>query len=139
MGKYQKINFEGMDNANILEVENENVVESVSEVNIENIEESNVNHMTFTEKEKKAIAERTMAMSEDELVIALKCIKSDLLWNELRRRNSKMQEKIETVNEILGVSVSDVNPINESAWNGMVKRFSDVEERFTKITKGFGA
>ena len=142
MAKYKKINFDEVDDTNILEIRNDvSLNENISEEHEEDVNDLSEHHkgqnQILTEKERKSIAERTSAMSEDELIVVLKCIKSDLLWNELKRRYVKMNGKIVDTESILGVYISEVNPINDVAWDGMIKRYSDVEDKFTRITKGF--
>ena len=106
MAKYKKINFDEVDDTNILEIRNDvSLNENISEEHEEDVNDLNEHHKVqnqiLTEKERKSIAERTSAMSEDELIVVLKCIKSDLLWNELKRRYVKMNGKIVDTESIL--------------------------------------
>lgn len=132
--KYEKINFD--------EVENETVEESVEEVvtteDVEVLEESNKKVNTLTSKDKAKLKETMKAMTDEEQIVSLKVVSSEKLWNELRRRNAMMQDKIENFNNIMGVSLNTINPIPEYSWIGMVDRYSDVEVRFNEIMKVMG-
>ena len=124
---YEKINF------------NDVIVEETKDIHDEDTSvEIETTKKEFSLEEKNKLKETIKAMSDDEQLIGLKVISSDKLWSELRRRNVAMQSKIDNFNNILGVSVSTINPIPESSWDGMTDRYADIERRFNEIAKLMG-
>lgn len=134
--KYEKINFDDVEVYNA----------SASDIETDVDYESNDNASDLKEEFKPVITEREIgrikntiaSMTDDEKDIVLSTIPSEKLWSELRRRNVNWQSKIDTFNEIMGVSISTVNPIPESSWIGMVDRYSDIEVRFNEIARVMG-
>lgn len=134
--KYEKINFDDVEVYNA----------SANDIETDVDYESNDNEFDLKEEFKPVMTEREIgrikntitSMTEDEKDIVLSTIPSEKLWSELRRRNVNWQSKIDTFNEIMGVSISTVNPIPESSWIGMVDRYSDIEVRFNEIARVMG-
>jgi hypothetical protein len=134
--KYEKINFDDVEVYNA----------SANDIEADVDYESNDNESDLKEEFKPVMTEREIgrikntitSMTEDEKDIVLSTIPSEKLWSELRRRNVNWQSKIDTFNEIMGVSISTVNPIPESSWIGMVDRYSDIEVRFNEIARVMG-
>ena len=130
--KYEKINFEEIE-VNLKEdvTVEETVLDEEKRV-VETVRE-------LSEKETTKVQDSMKAMTDEEQIVGLKVISSEKLWAELRRRNSMMQDKIESFNNIMGVSLNTINPIPEASWIGMVDRYIDVEVRFNEIVKLMGA
>lgn len=134
--KYEKINFDDVEVYNA----------SANDIETDVDYESNDNESDLKEEFKPVITEREIgrikntitSMSDEEKDIVLSTIPSEKLWSELRRRNVNWQSKIDTFNEIMGVSISTVNPIPEASWIGMVDRYSDIEVRFNEIARVMG-
>ena len=129
--KYEKINFEEIE-VNVKEdvTVEETVLDEEKRV-VETVRE-------LSEKETTKVQDSMKAMTDEEQIVGLKVISSEKLWAELRRRNAMMQDKIESFNNIMGVSLNTINPIPEVSWIGMVDRYTDVEVRFNEITKVIG-
>lgn len=49
-----------------------------------------------------------------------------------------MVQKINEIEDILGISVDNINPITVKAWEDIKNRYDDLEDKFKKIMKGFG-
>ena len=129
--KYEKINFEEIE-ANKGEdvIVEETVLDEEKRV-VETVRE-------LSEKETTKVQDSMKAMTDEEQIVGLKVISSEKLWVELRRRNAMYQDKIESFNSIMGVSLNTINPIPEASWIGMVDRYTDIEVRFNEITKVIG-
>ena len=143
MSSYRRINFDEVEayKANVYgyeptehdEIETEDKLEEVCEKTMPEVEE-----FKLTEREIEKIKSTVTSMGNEEVDIVLSTISSEKLWNELRRRNALYQNKIETFNEIMGVSLNTINPINDASWIGMVDRYTDVEVRFNEIARVMG-
>lgn len=90
------------------------------------------------ELEKKEFKETIKALTEEESIEAIKVMSSENLWQELIRRNTSMVQKINEIEDILGISVDNINPITVKAWEDIKNRYDDLEDKFKKIMKGFG-
>ena len=134
--KYEKINFDDVEVYNVSANDIETDVDYESNDNESDLKEEF--KPVMTEREIGRIKNTITSMTEDEKDIVLSTIPSEKLWSELRRRNVNWQSKIDTFNEIMGVSISTVNPIPESSWIGMVDRYSDIEVRFNEIARVMG-
>lgn len=134
--KYEKINFDDVEVYNASANDIETDVDYESNDNESDLKEEF--KPVMTEREIGRIKNTITSMTEDEKDIVLSTIPSEKLWSELRRRNVNWQSKIDTFNEIMGVSISTVNPIPESSWIGMVDRYSDIEVRFNEIARVMG-
>lgn len=141
MSKYEKIKFDDVEvfkgNKMMLDTETEPEQQALTE---ESFEEKEVEEFkpVMTEREVDKIKSTFTSMTEDEKQIVLSTVPSEKLWEELRRRNALYQNKIETFNEIMGVSLNTINPINDASWIGIVDRYTDVEVRFNEIARVMG-
>lgn len=90
------------------------------------------------ELEKKEFKETIKALTDEESIEAIKVMSSENLWQELIRRNTTMVQKINEIEDILGISVDNINPITVKAWEDIKNRYDDLEDKFKKIMKGFG-
>lgn len=90
------------------------------------------------ELEKKEFKETIKALTEEESIEAIKVMSSENLWQELIRRNTSMVQKINEIEDILGISVDNINPITVKAWEDIKTRYDDLEDKFKRIMKGFG-
>ena len=146
MSSYRRINFDEVEayKANVddgykptehNEIETEDKLEEVCEKTMPEVEEFKP---VMTDREIDKIKSTFTSMTEDEKQIVLSTVPSEKLWEELRRRNTLYQNKIETFNEIMGVSLNTINPINDASWIGIVDRYTDVEVRFNEIARVMG-
>jgi hypothetical protein len=92
----------------------------------------------MNELEKKEFKDIVKAFGEEEILEAVRLIPGDYLWNELIRRNTKMLKGVNYIEEILGTTVDNLQPIPIVAWEDMKRRYDDLENKFAKIRKGFG-
>ena len=93
----------------------------------------------MNELEKNLFKDSVKAYTEEEKLEAIKLIPSDYLWDELINRNTKMLQRINFVEETLGVSLDNIHPIPAMAWDDIRYRYTDTEDKFKKVMKGFGA
>lgn len=90
------------------------------------------------ELEKNEFKETIKALTDEESIEAIKVMSSENLWQELIRRNTSMVQKINEIEDILGISVDNINPITVKAWEDIKARYDDLEDKFKRIMKGFG-
>lgn len=83
--------------------------------------------------EKKELRTITKALSEEEMVEAIKDFPDDYLWEELIRRNTIMLQRINKVEEILGVTVDSIKVIPIVAWEDIRNRYNDLGSRYMEI------
>ncbi len=88
--------------------------------------------------EKEQLIDITKAYKDVELHVIIKAIPDDYLWDELMRRDSLMLQKINYIEEVLGVSFDNIHPIPLKAWEDIRSRYDDLKTKFGKIRKGFG-
>lgn len=84
-----------------------------------------------------AIKDTVKALDQEEVLEAIKVVSDDILWDELMRRDNECLEKINYIEEILGISLDNLHPIPVSAWEDMRARYNDLRDKFSKIRKGF--
>ena len=89
--------------------------------------------------EKDQLRDITKAYKDAELHVIIKAIPDEYLWDELMRRDSLMLQKINYIEEVLGVSFDNIHPIPLKAWEDIRSRYDDLKTKFSKIRKGFGA
>lgn len=92
----------------------------------------------MNELEKKEFKDVVKAFSDEEINEAIRLIPDDYLWNELIRRNTKMLQKIDQIEEVIGVTLDNIQPIPIKAWEDMKRRYDDLEHKFVRIRKTFG-
>lgn len=92
----------------------------------------------LNEIEKKGVKQLIKGFSKDESIEAVKVISSDVLWEELIRRNTKMVEAVNDIEDILGVTVDNIYPITVKAWDDIKRKYDDIENKFKRIKKGLG-
>lgn len=93
----------------------------------------------MSEMEKKELKDRIKALTDEETNEVIRLMPSDLLWDELIRRNTKMLQRINKIEDTLGITVDNIHPISIKAWEDIRERYTDVEDKFIYIKKGFGA
>ena len=80
-----------------------------------------------------AIMDTVKAFDQEEILEAIKVVSDDILWEELIRRDAAMLKKINYVEEILGVSFDNLQPIPASAWSDIRARYNDLKDKYSKI------
>lgn len=58
--------------------------------------------------EKEEIANRTKAMSEEEMELTLKLIPTSMLWDEMKRRDEIKTLRLQMICRAMGMEVSEV-------------------------------
>lgn len=141
MSKYEKINFDEVDVYN----DDENIGHTYSSAQQENdshisnsLLEDEKSIEKMTEREVSAIKETISSMTDKEQSVCLSSIASSKLWDELRSRYSIRQRKINSFNNIIGVSMSSISPITDNTWDAIIEKYSDIENRFSEISKILG-
>ena len=59
----------------------------------------------MSELEKKEFENRICAMSEEEKNMALKHIETDMLWDELRRRETAERNQLQGVKDLVSICI----------------------------------
>lgn len=89
----------------------------------------------MSELELKEFRERMKALSDEETNEIVKLIADEKLWNELFRRNTKMLQRINQIEEVIGVNMDNIMPIPIETWNEIRHRYEDIEEKYKRIRK----
>lgn len=89
----------------------------------------------MSELEKKEFKERIKALSDEEVLETVKLLPDDCLWNELFRRNTKMLQRVNQIEEVLGVNMDNIMPIPIETWNEIRRRYEDLEKKFVRVKK----
>lgn len=91
----------------------------------------------MSEIAKDRFKESMMALTEEERIEAVKLLPSNLMWEELFNRNTKMLKKINDIEAILGVKTDTVSVIPIAAWEDFKTKYNDVEDKYSQIQKHF--
>ena len=91
----------------------------------------------MNEIERDKFKESIMALTDEEKNEMIKLIPSNLMWEELFNRNTKMLKKINDIEEILGIKTDTVSVIPIAAWEDFKTKYNDVEDKFSHIQKHF--
>ena len=91
----------------------------------------------LSELDEEKLIDIAKSYSEEELSVIIKEIPDDYLWDELIRRDSLIYKKISCIEEVLDVSLDNLHPIPVRAWKEIRTRYDDLQNKFTKIRKGF--
>ena len=91
----------------------------------------------MSEISKEKFKDSIMALTEEEKIEAIKLFPSNLIWEELFNRNTKMIKKINDIEEILGVKTDTVSVIPIAAWEDFKTRYNDAEDKYSQIKKYF--
>lgn len=141
MSKYERIDFDEVDVYN----DDDNIGHTYNNVQQENdshignsLLEDKTSIEKMTEREVNTIKETISSMTDEEQSVCLSSITSSKLWDELRRRYSIRQRKINSFNNIIGASMSSINPIADNTWDVIIEKYSDIENRFNEISKVLG-
>ncbi len=113
-----------MDNNNV-----EKYLESVETVKTEFIEMGDL--------DKQKLKETVKAFTDEDKTEIVKLFPSDKLWEELIRRNLLMNEILDNICEIMGVAMDGLSPISAKTWCEIKNKFDNIEDKYTKIRKGF--
>lgn len=89
----------------------------------------------MNELELKEFRERMKALSDEETNEIVKLISDEKLWDELFRRNTKMLQRINQIEEVIGVNMDNIMPIPVETWNEIRRRYEDMEEKYKRIRK----
>lgn len=103
-------------------------------------EEVKTNEQVFvgmSDLDRKKLKETIKALTEDDKSEVVKLLSSDKLWEELIRRNLAMNEKLDNICEIMGITMDNTNPISAKTWSEMKSKFDVIEDKYIKIRKGF--
>jgi hypothetical protein len=93
----------------------------------------------MNELERNEFKDRIRALNVEEVVETVRLLSSEVLWNELIRRNTKMLQRINQMEDLLGITIDNIQPISIKAWEDIRHRYDDLETKFIRIRKGFGA
>lgn len=63
----------------------------------------------------------------------IRLLPDDCLWDELFRRNTKMLQRINQIEEVIGVNMDDIMPIPIQTWEEIKSRYKDIEKKYKRI------
>ena len=89
----------------------------------------------MSELEKKEFKDRIKALTEEEISETIRLIPDDVIWSELIRRNTSMLQRVNQIEEVLGVSMDNIMPIPIDTWNEIRRRYEDLEKKYVRIRK----
>lgn len=110
----------------------------IEEIEVKSISEPTTDSNGRTKSEKDKFKSIVKNFSEDEYKEAIRLFPDDCLWDELFRRNSKMLQRINQVEEVIGVSMDNIQPIPIVIWEEIRTRYFDLYGKFVRIRKMFG-
>lgn len=85
--------------------------------------------------EKNEIKCITKALTDEEINEVIRVIHDDYLWDELFRRNTIMLQRVNQIEEVLGVNMDNIMPIPIETWNEIKRRYMDLKNKYIRIRK----
>ena len=113
----------------------EELIEKELPISIKSISEPEVDKNGRTQAEKNEFKQVIKGFSEVECEEAVKILPDKCLWDELFRRNSAMLQKINQIEEALGVNMDNIKPIPINTWMEIRERYEDLEKKFVRVKK----
>lgn len=89
----------------------------------------------MSDLEKKEFKERIKALSDEEVLETIKLLPDEILWEELFRRNTRILQRINQIEEVIGVSMDNILPIPIDTWNEIKRRYMDLKNKYIRIRK----
>ena len=111
----------------------EELIEKELPISIKSISKPEVDKNGRTQAEKNEFKQVIKGFSEVECEEAVKILPDKCLWDELFRRNSAMLQKINQIEEALGVNMDNIKPIPINTWMEIRERYEDLEKKFQKL------
>lgn len=84
----------------------------------------------------ETIKDTVKAFTQEETLEVVKIISDDILWDELIRRNTSIENELYRIEDVLGVTLDNLRPIPIKAWNDLKDRYDDQKTKFQMIRKG---
>lgn len=113
----------------------EELIEKELPISIKSISEPEVDKNGRTQAEKNEFKQVIKGFSEVECEEAVKILPDKCLWDELFRRNSAMLQRINQIEEALGVNMDNIKPIPINTWMEIRERYEDLEKKFVRVKK----
>ena len=88
-----------------------------------------------TQAEKDEIKNIIKGFSEEEHKDAIRLFPDDVLWEELFRRNTRMLQRVNQIEEVIGVNMDNILPIPIDTWNEIKRRYMDLKNKYVRIRK----
>ena len=102
---------------------------------IRSISEPQLDKDGRTQAEKDDFKKVIKGFSDEDFKEAVKVFPDACLWDELFRRNTKMLQRINQIEEVLGVNMDNIEPIPIDTWNEIKHRYEDLEEKYVRVRK----
>ena len=85
--------------------------------------------------EKKELRNVTKAYSSEEYETIIKDIPDEYIWVELIRRYNEMTKSVDSVADVLGITLDNITLISAKTWQEIRVKYDDLKEKFGKIRK----
>lgn len=102
---------------------------------IRSMSEPEVDKHGRTQAEKDEIKNIIKGLSEEECKDVIRLIPDEVMWEELFRRNTRMLQRINQIEEVVGVSMDNILPIPIDTWNEIKRRYLDLKNKYMRIRK----
>ena len=89
--------------------------------------------------EKKELRNVTKAYTNEEYETVIKVVPDEYIWVELIRRYNEMTKSVDSVADVLGITLDNITPISAKTWQEIRAKYDDLKEKFGKIRKITGA
>lgn len=86
-------------------------------------------------EDKKELKNITKAYTNEEYETVIKVVPDEYLWLELIRRYDAMTKGVDSVAEVLGITLDNITPISAKTWQEIRAKYDDLKEKFGKIRK----
>ena len=104
-------------------------------IQIRSMSEPKVDKNGRTESEKEEFKNIIKGFEECDYEEAVRLFPDECLWEELFRRNTAMLQRINQIEEVLGVNMDNIMPIPLDIWNEIRKRYRDLKNKYVRIRK----
>ena len=88
-----------------------------------------------TQAEKDDFKKVIKGFSDEDYKEAIRLFPDDVLWEELFRRNTRMLQRINQIEEVIGVNMDNILPIPIDTWNEIKRRYMDLKNKYMRIRK----
>lgn len=102
---------------------------------VRSMSEPKVDNKGRTQAEKDSFKDIIKSFSNEEYIETVKLIPDFCLWDELFRRNTAMLQRINQIEEVLGVNMDNIKPIPIETWLEIRRRYEDLEKKYVMIRK----
>ena len=86
-------------------------------------------------EDKKELKNITKAYTNEEYETVIKVVPDEYLWLELIRRYDAMTKGVDSIADVLGITLDNIVPISAKTWQEIRVKYDDLKDKFLKIRK----